>query len=213
MSGWTQRFERQSRTRVVASTLFIVVAVGVVDFVTGWELSFSVFYLLAVGLAAWFVGRRFALFISVLSVVVSLAGDLATGGRYSSRLVPWWNASIVLTFYFVVVSLLIKLRAVYGDLEARVKERTQALTQEMAERERIERELLEISEREQRRIGRDLHDSPWPASHRGCAGWPGAGGETGRARFARSGGREARWWNWCRKASRFPAKWREDYIP
>jgi signal transduction histidine kinase len=40
-----------------------------------------------------------------------------------------------------------------------VWERTQALTQEMAERERLEKEIIEISEREQRRIGRDLHDS------------------------------------------------------
>jgi len=159
MSGWIQRFERQPRVRVVGSTLFIVIAVGVVDFLTGSEISFSVFYLLAIGLAAWFVGRRYALLVSVLSVAVSLMGDLATDVRYYSRLVPWWNASIVLAFYFIVVWLLTRLRAVYGDLEARVKERTQALTQEMAERERIERELLEISEREQRRIGRDLHDS------------------------------------------------------
>src|SRR5262249_1043825 len=153
------RFEQKSRGWMVAISLFIVSAVGVVDFATGWEISFSVFYLLALGLAAWFVGMRFAVFISVLSAMVSLAGDLATGGRYSNSVVPWWNASIVLVFYLVVVWLLVKLRALYGDLEARVKERTQALTQEMAERERIERELLEISEREQRRIGRDLHDS------------------------------------------------------
>lgn len=159
MSGWIKRFGGQSRARVVLATLLIVVVIGVVDFVTGWELSFSVFYLLAMGLAAWFVGPRFAFFIALLSVVVSLAGDLANGGRYSSRVVPWWNASIVLAFYLVVVWLLGKLRGVYGDLEARVKQRTQALTQEMAERERIERELLEITEREQRRIGRDLHDS------------------------------------------------------
>jgi signal transduction histidine kinase len=33
------------------------------------------------------------------------------------------------------------------------------LKEEIAERERLERELLEISEREQRRIGQDLHDS------------------------------------------------------
>jgi len=159
MAGWIKQFERQSRTLVVITTLLIVIGVGVVDYVTGWELSFSVFYLFALGLAAWFVGTRFAIFISVLSVAVSLAGDLATGGRYSSRLVPWWNASIVLTFYFVVVGLLAKLRAVYAELEARVQQRTAALTDEMAERERIERELLEISEREQRRIGHDLHDS------------------------------------------------------
>jgi len=43
-------------------------------------------------------------------------------------------------------------------LETQVRQRTVALTDEMAERERLERELLEISEREQRRIGQDLHD-------------------------------------------------------
>lgn len=159
MMGWINRFERQSRTLVVVVTLAIVIAVGVVDYVTGWELSFSVFYLVAVGLATWFVGTRFAIFISVLSVAVSLGGDLANGGRYSSGLVPFWNASIVLGFYFVVVALLAKLRSLYGQLEARVKQRTMALTEEMAERERVERELLEISEREQQRIGHDLHDS------------------------------------------------------
>lgn len=159
MSTWTNRFEQEYRAWVVALALFIVIAVGLVDFFCGWEYSFSVFYLLALGLAAWFVGFRFALFISALSVAVSLAGDFANGRRYSSPLVPLWNAFIAMAFYLVVIALLVKLRSVHGHLEARVKERTLALTQEMAERERIERELLEISEREQRRIGRDLHDS------------------------------------------------------
>jgi signal transduction histidine kinase len=154
-----KQFERQSRPLLVFLTLLIVVGIGVVDYVTGWELSFSVFYLLAVGLATWFVGTRFAIFVSILSVAVSFGGDFATGGRYSFRVVPWWNASIVLTSYFVVVALLSKLRNLYADLETRVQHRTMALTEEMAERERVERELLEISEREQRRIGHDLHDS------------------------------------------------------
>lgn len=159
MSDWIKRFEKRSRALAVAISLLIVIVVGGVDYVTGWELSFSVFYLLAVGLASWFVGVRFAIFISLLNVAVSLAGDLAVGGRYSSRLVPWWNGSIVLTSYFFVVALMAKLRKIYSELEVRVRQRTAALTDEMAERERIERELLEISEREQRRIGRDLHDS------------------------------------------------------
>jgi signal transduction histidine kinase len=159
MFTWVKRFEKQSRSLVVLTTLLIVFGVGVVDYVTGSELSFSVFYLLAVGLATWFVGTRFAIFISVLSVAVSLAGDLATGERYSKPLVRWWNACIVLAFYFVVVALLTRLRNLYAELEMRVRQRTVALTEEMSERERIERELLEISEREQRRIGHDLHDS------------------------------------------------------
>jgi signal transduction histidine kinase len=45
-----------------------------------------------------------------------------------------------------------------GVLEARVEERALALARETAERQRLEHEMLEISEREQRRIGQDLHD-------------------------------------------------------
>jgi signal transduction histidine kinase len=64
-----------------------------------------------------------------------------------------------MVFYFIVVWLLTNLRALHRDLEARVRQRTLALTREMAERQRLEEEILRVSEREQRRIGHDLHDS------------------------------------------------------
>ncbi|MDQ6632784.1 MAG: sensor histidine kinase [Verrucomicrobiota bacterium] len=139
--------------------IVIIIVIGLIDYATGNEFSFSVFYLLALGLAAWCVGKGFAYFISIFSVAVSLAGDLAAGPHYSNLLVPFWNAFIVLAFYLVVVSLLTRLRSLTKVLESRVRERTAALTDEIVERERLERELLEISEREQRRIGHDLHDS------------------------------------------------------
>jgi len=44
-------------------------------------------------------------------------------------------------------------------LEQRVQLRTAQLRQEIAERKRLEQQILEVSEREQRRIGHDLHDS------------------------------------------------------
>lgn len=159
MLQWTKQLERQPRVVVVGVALCIVIGVGLVDYATGDQLSFSVFYVLALGMATWFVGKGFGAFISVLSVIVSLAGDLANGLRYPNPLVPWWNASIVLAFYIVVVWLLAKLRELTKGLEQRVQQRTAALTEQMAERERLERELLDVSEREQRRIGQDLHDS------------------------------------------------------
>jgi signal transduction histidine kinase len=58
-----------------------------------------------------------------------------------------------------------KLRDAYEDLEQRVVDRTRDLTatnkeleQAMKQRTQLEKELLEISEREKRRIGEDLHD-------------------------------------------------------
>ncbi len=151
--------ERRSRSELIAAGLVLVAIIGLIDYLSGHEMLFSVFYLLAVGLAAWFVGNGFGLLISVLSVVVWIGGDLASGARYSSSLVPIWNALILLVFYFIVVWLLTSLRALHRELETRVRQRTLSLTREMAERERLEGEILKVSEREQRRIGHDLHDS------------------------------------------------------
>ena len=153
-----ENLERRSRPFFVGACLGFLALIGLVDFVTGFEMFFSVFYLLAVGVATWFVGRGFGLFMSVLSAAAWIAGDLAAGAHYSSFFIPIWNTAILLAFYFIVVWLLVHLCTLHKDLENRVQQRTIALKQEMAERERLEKEILQVSEREQRRIGRDLHD-------------------------------------------------------
>jgi signal transduction histidine kinase len=159
MSQLLQTLEKQSRRTLIAAGLAVLVVIGVVDYLTGFEILFSVFYLLEVGLATWFVGRGFGSVMSVLSVVVWIGGDMAAGAHYSRPFVPIWNAMILLVLYFIVVWLLHSLRGLHDELETKVRERTLALTQEMSERSRLEKEILEISEREQRRIGHDLHDS------------------------------------------------------
>lgn len=159
MEGISKAKWSRRQVLAIAAAPVTVVAVGVVDYATVWQYSFSVFYLLALSTGAWFVGRGFAYFIAIFSVAVSLIGDFASGPRYSSPFVPAWNAFFLLVVYAVVVELLVRLRLLTRGLEAQVRQRTAALTNEMAERERLERELLEISEREQRRIGHDLHDS------------------------------------------------------
>ena len=151
LAGWP-------RPALVALTFVLLAGVGLVDYFTGYELSVLSFYLLPVSLAAWFVGRRFAIIVSFLSVAVWIVGDVGAGATYSSNGVLAWNATIILGFFLVVASLLDSLRRVLSELESRVRQRTAALTEEMAERDRLEKEVLEISEREQRRIGHDLHD-------------------------------------------------------
>ena len=159
LMAWLTRIGRQSRRRLMALTFVLVILIGLADYVTGYEISFSVFYLSAVCLATWFIGFRFALVVAVGSVACWFIGDWLAGKQYTSRFVLGWNAAIALTFYWVMIVVLSSLRSLQDKLEAKVRERTAALTEEMATNERLEKELLSVSEREQRRIGHDLYDS------------------------------------------------------
>lgn len=159
MTQFLSRLERLPRAITMTAALLIVILVGVIDYFTGYEISLSIFYLMAIALATWHVGRRFGWLVSMLSVMTWLLGDLAAGATYANRFVPVWNVVIMLVSYLVIVEGLSNLRALQNQLEAKVIARTAALSKEMTKREALEKELLEVGERERRRIGHDLHDS------------------------------------------------------
>lgn len=143
---------------LISLSLAALVLIGTVDYLTGFNLSFAVFYLLDIGFAAWLIGRGFALIISALSIVISVVGDWAAGAYYATVLIPIWNALILTVVYVMVAWLVGALRLAQAELERKVDYRTSALKREIGARERLEKEILEISEREQQRIGHDLHD-------------------------------------------------------
>ena len=144
---------------LVGFTFVILAAVAAIDFLTGYEISCTVFYLFAVGLATWYVGAGFGVLVSIVSAIVTTTISILSGQHYANRFASIWNAAIVLSFYFIVVWLLRRVRLTQQTLEQRVKERTASLSSELAERRRLENEILAIGEREQRRIGLDIHDS------------------------------------------------------
>src|SRR6185295_4575274 len=90
--------------------------------------------------------------------LVSLVSDFALGLSVPALYVPAVNGALRLLFFLFLVFVLSRLRELQSGLEVRVEERARALALETAERQRLEQEMLEISEREQRRIGQDLHD-------------------------------------------------------
>ncbi len=157
MSAWTEQFEKRPRIFSASVSVALVALIGLIDYLAGYDIYFSAFYLLPVAIAAWFVSGTFGVIISLSSVIVSVAGDYAAGAR--GVFVPVWNGAIALTVYFVVVKAITSLRRLHNELEERVRQRTIALSNEMQERERLEKEILAISEREQLRIGHDLHDT------------------------------------------------------
>jgi len=144
-----------SRVGLAAACAALIGLLGYLDYLTGYEQSLLLFYLVPIALATWFGGLVFGLIFSVLSVAIWVASDLFAG----IPTVGAWNLVMALAAYVVFAVLLSKLRAVLGDLENRVRERTKALRREIAERQRLDREIAEVADRERRRLGQDLHDS------------------------------------------------------
>jgi signal transduction histidine kinase len=165
-NAWRRGFWRRILTpsdaararRYMALCAGLVGVIGVADFLTGFELSLLVFYLVPVCLAVAAVGWRFGTLTAILSVVTWLASDFAAGARFENSFVPVWNALIALGTYLIVVWLLASVIALQREMEERVRQRTASLTEEIAERVRLEKVVLEITERERRAIGHDLHD-------------------------------------------------------
>ena len=157
-SSWFEWPANRSRQSTVAISTALVCVIGAADYLSGWQSSWSAVYVYPIALTAWYVGVPWAYALSLFSVLLFTAGDLATGFPFDTWLIPAWNAFIRLVFYAILIHMLDYIRSLTQGLELRVLERTAELRREIAERERLERELLEVGERERRRLGFDLHD-------------------------------------------------------
>lgn len=133
----------------------LALIVGYLDYLTGYEQSLLLFYLVPIAIATWFGRVIFGLTFSILCVAVWVLSDILAG----IARVGFWNLSMALSAYIVFTVMLANLRSLLNELEDRVRERTKALRREIAERERLDREIATVADRERRRLGQELHDS------------------------------------------------------
>jgi len=102
--------EGQPRMRILLLGFLSVAFLGTLDYLTGYEISFSILYLLPVALVAWYVGRRAGILISLTAAASWLLAELLAGASYSHPAIPLWNTLVRLGFFLIVTSMLSTLR-------------------------------------------------------------------------------------------------------
>jgi signal transduction histidine kinase len=143
-------FERQPQALILLEALALIGVIGVLDYITGYEVSIFPFYSIPILMAVWSGDKQSAIVISVISAVVWLAVDIASGHHYSREWLRLWDMAVRLMFFGLVMFAATAVR------QQRDAHRTRA---DLLERmHRLEQEITEISECERQRIGRDLHD-------------------------------------------------------
>jgi diguanylate cyclase (GGDEF)-like protein len=88
----------------------VVLLLGLIDVLTGAEISISVFYLFPILVATWLIGRWAGAFISVMSGITWLLADSLAGQTYSHLLILYWNMLVRLVFFLVSTFLLSELQ-------------------------------------------------------------------------------------------------------
>lgn len=118
--GWARRsdamktlhewLDRLSPGPLIGVSICGVAVVGALDYASGPDLSFSIFYVLPVSCAAWFHSRRAGTGLAILSAIVWYVAD-AGWARHSSPLLPLWNSGVRLGFFVLISALFAELRS------------------------------------------------------------------------------------------------------
>jgi diguanylate cyclase (GGDEF)-like protein len=98
----------------VVAGFALIGAIGILDYLTGYELAFSLFYLIPICLITWITSRRMGVIASLASASVWLTADILAGSSYSHPLILAWNTLIRLSYFVFTTLLLSSLR---GALE------------------------------------------------------------------------------------------------
>ncbi len=93
-----------------------VICIGVLDYATGEELSFSLFYLGPVLISAWVGGRSTGIAFCILSAIVWLVAEKLGGRVYSISVTIYWNGLVRLAFFLLCSLALSKIKEVQTKL-------------------------------------------------------------------------------------------------
>ena len=119
-------FEKQSRLLVSLIGLIIIVFVGVIDYLTGYEIELAIFYLIPIAFVTWFAGKRNGALISIVSTIIIFLADMFAGKVFSHPLIGFWDTLATIGIFLIIVFSLSSLK---NALEKeRMSARTDSLT-------------------------------------------------------------------------------------
>lgn len=109
-----RNLEKAKKSTIILLGLLQVLILGFLDYETGYELSFSVFYVFPVAFIAWFAEKRTAFVISVLSAFTWQICNYLAGEVHSNFLISLWNTATRFGFFIIIAILLAKMKQSYA---------------------------------------------------------------------------------------------------
>jgi len=82
--------------------LLVVLIIGYIDYITGYQIGFFLFYIIPIVIATWLGGLYLGIIISFASIITWFLADSLAGITYPNNFIPVWNAAIRLTVFLII---------------------------------------------------------------------------------------------------------------
>lgn len=123
--GLRHALDRMPPAVIVLGSLLLVGLVALLDYQTGEELSLVLFYLVPIGIAAWYGARWMGFLVATIAGIAWVINELI-GLPHDDALILYWNSAFRVVLFLIVAYLLSSLRQQL--LEASIQACTDPLT-------------------------------------------------------------------------------------
>jgi len=144
-----EAFGKQPRSWILAEAIFTVLLVAVVDVFTPWQFSMFVFYAAPPFIVALYLPRNVGIGFAIFTAITGWAANYDSLKFRGLASYAWMGCNRMIAMLFVAACA-ISIRNFREEMRRRVRALEHA--------QELEREIVSAGEREQMRIGQDLHD-------------------------------------------------------
>lgn len=108
------------------ASLVVLLLIGWLDYITGYEFGFFIFYFIPVAIASWYCGQRDGIFIAIASAICWYLSDRFTHHAYSHAYFVYWEMFMRLLSFLTTAMTLSKIRNLVLNEERMIAELLEA---------------------------------------------------------------------------------------
>lgn len=137
--------DRRSKPFLLIWSVISVIVIGIADYMTGQEISFTIFYMIPVSLIAWFANRSSGILLCVISSAAEFVANYISGRAYSHPLIYLWNSGVLFGFFLISVFILSLLKTEFSKRIKVIGELRNLLAELTRTKEELERKSQELA--------------------------------------------------------------------
>jgi diguanylate cyclase (GGDEF)-like protein len=103
--------ESKPKQLITLIGLLCVSMIAMLDYLGGWELHLSHFYIFPIVLVSWFVNKRTGILVAVCSAWIWFISGGLEGAKHSSGIIAYWNSSMLAGVLIALAYVVARLRA------------------------------------------------------------------------------------------------------